>query len=256
MSKPALRPIQRWHPEERLHRAFEKRVWIATTVLTLVAAVGAISTVIISNFSLHEARKATSEAQNQVVQARRQAEAAENQINYAEDASRRQLRAYVGLRRSTGIVEMVCPDCDREKPLPLPTLFSNNYIRIYLKNFGQTPAYLPKVCAKLHELKVGEHLMYDEAQNTFSQCDKYSNISQHSTIWPTEERPNNAAFFQQEVEIIKKARNRTVDAVYYGRVSYVDIFDVKHNSYFCYLLAPTGAQDAFITCGTQRQQDN
>ena len=68
-------PQQGWHPEESRHHRYERWYWWFTSVLTFVAAAGAICSVILSLGSLKESKQS-------VIEARRQADIAlENLID-------------------------------------------------------------------------------------------------------------------------------------------------------------------------------
>ena len=75
-----------WSPEERGHHGKERKYWWVTVVLTFLAVAGAITTVILSQLSLDEARRATSETEKIAAEAHRQANAAEAQTVIAHEA--------------------------------------------------------------------------------------------------------------------------------------------------------------------------
>lgn len=62
-----------WHPQEEKHRRREGRYWLATSVLSAMVAIGA-------GLSARYTYRAATEAYEQAVQARRQADAAEDQL--------------------------------------------------------------------------------------------------------------------------------------------------------------------------------
>lgn len=62
-----------WHPQEDKHRRREGRYWLATSILSAVVAIGA-------GLSARYTYSTAGEAHEQVVQARRQADAAEDQL--------------------------------------------------------------------------------------------------------------------------------------------------------------------------------
>ena len=75
--KPARQ--EGWHPEEKKHRRREGRYWLTSLLLSLAVAIGA-------GFSARYAFKAASEAHEQAVQARRQADEAGRQVGIAAQA--------------------------------------------------------------------------------------------------------------------------------------------------------------------------
>ena len=77
-----------WHAEEREHRRQERRFWNAYIGLSIFTVIGAL----LSAFFAYRAYDASTRA---VVEAKRQANAAEAQIDVARDTEHRQLRAYL-----------------------------------------------------------------------------------------------------------------------------------------------------------------
>lgn len=116
---------QGWDTEEREHKRQERRHWSFeklttgfTLFFSLIAGLGAVAGVCIAYRAFLTSIEAVNEA-------KRQAKAAEDQIEVAKDTERRQLRAYVMVESSA-----VSINADG---LPV--------VRIAVKNFGSTPAY-------------------------------------------------------------------------------------------------------------------
>ncbi|MGO9430813.1 hypothetical protein, partial [Rhodoblastus sp.] len=129
-------PIEQkgWLPEEREHHKTEQRYWLWSTVLTALAVMGAIATVILSKWSLEESQKAVAEARRATGEAHRQADATESQIVVAKDIEQRQLRAYVGIKRNDHIIILDCPACDKQVSLNKLSQLNSNAFRLFLKN--------------------------------------------------------------------------------------------------------------------------
>lgn len=70
----------RWTAEERQLRRKERFYWGLTAVLTFIAVIGAIATVVLSQLSLLQARKSVREASHATIEARRQADAVVAQL--------------------------------------------------------------------------------------------------------------------------------------------------------------------------------
>lgn len=105
-----------WHSQEEEHRRREGRYWLATSVLSAVVAIGA-------GLSARYTYSAASEAHEQVVQARRQAVAAEDQLTVTTRARLKLLPitdAYVAKAEGVNVAWF-------------------NFKPTY-KNFGPTPA--------------------------------------------------------------------------------------------------------------------
>ena len=76
----SIKPVQEgWNPEEREHHRKERVYWRLSAFLTFIAVLGAVATVILSQLSLTEARRATVEATRQANEAKRQADLAQEQ---------------------------------------------------------------------------------------------------------------------------------------------------------------------------------
>jgi hypothetical protein len=72
-----------WNAEEREHHKKERCYWFWTLVLTFVAVVGTITTVVLSKWSLEQSEQAVVEARDATSEAHRQANAAETQLSLA-----------------------------------------------------------------------------------------------------------------------------------------------------------------------------
>jgi hypothetical protein len=107
---------------ENEHRALERRHWGRTTAFTLIAAIAAVGAAIVACLAYIETAK-------QATDARRQAKAAEDQVEVARDTEWRQLRAYVFLDPGHMVLS----------PRYLPNEPPSGLYQ--LKNFGTTPAY-------------------------------------------------------------------------------------------------------------------
>jgi hypothetical protein len=93
---PPLAP--EWHPDEQEHRSKERKYWVATTILTAIAAIGAIASTILALQALRSSQDSVKAARDAVKEANRQAKSAEDQVAVAKDSEIKQTRAYVFLR--------------------------------------------------------------------------------------------------------------------------------------------------------------
>jgi hypothetical protein len=127
-------PPSGWHPEEREHRRSEGLFWNAYIGLTVPIVIGAV----LSAFFAYRAYDTTLQA---LVEAKRQANAAEAQIDVARDTEHRQLRAYLHINHG-------------------PMTVSNNAAsaEIRISHSGQTPAYKIKLEA---DIQVGHFPLPD-----------------------------------------------------------------------------------------------
>src|SRR5258708_2114989 len=106
-----------WHAEEREHRRQERRFRNAYICLSIFTVVGAL----LSAFFAYRAYDASTRA---VVEAKRQANAAEVQIDVARDTEHRQLRAYLHINHG-----------------PITVSDNTASAEIRIAHSGQTPAY-------------------------------------------------------------------------------------------------------------------
>jgi hypothetical protein len=168
----------------------------------------------------------------------------------ADDTEKKQLRAYVGLKRSEHIIMLVCPDCDIPVSAPQTGSLPRNSFQMFLKNFGTTPAFHIRLCPGLAEVTLRTDLPTDIVLSRFKECDSYGPVKgTMPTIWPTEERPYHIPLPESEVQIIRKVKARVSDAFLYARIEYDDIFKIRQKSYFCYVFVED--QKSLAGCGNQ-----
>lgn len=75
-----------WHPEEREHHRKERFYWRVIAFLTFLAVIGAIGTVVLTSYSLEEARRATRETRRQADEAGKQTFIADQTLRYTQRA--------------------------------------------------------------------------------------------------------------------------------------------------------------------------
>ena len=175
-SKKATRPLsqnqpvwrfneiehQAWHPDEKLHRRWERRYWLASIVLTVGIALGA-------GFSARYAYRAALEAHEQAAQARRQADYAGEQLIYSS-------RAWVDL------------DIEINGPI---TYIANGDLRfpvkLKLKNVGQSPATNVAIFAQWF-LRVVDKSIPDALESTCTKAGLYTIITKGNyAVFPGKE---------------------------------------------------------------------
>jgi hypothetical protein len=205
-----------WHAEEREHRRLERRFWNTYIGLSALTVIGAL----LSAFFAYRAYDASIRA---VAEAKRQANAAETQIDVARDTEHRQLRAYLHISHG---------------PITVSDNTANAEIRI--SHSGQTPAYKIKLEA---DIQVGHFPLPDSEKlslptggmPTFEFGALYGNEPIRRMI----SMPQNS---NDAIEIQKRSRDRLAGGlqVFYlfGRVRYQDIFGNEWPYEFCFSFDP------------------
>ena len=209
--------------DEREHDRKGRWNWGLSEVLTFGAVVGAIGTVILSDFGLNEARRATEEARRAANEAQRQADAAETQIAVAKRNASRQLRAYVSVKPLTGVTNF--------------GLSEIAHLKVSMVNTGQTPATDLKITAILfprpYPLPVDMDLTIPTGPDDGTGG---SVITLH---------PSDTAFgitLDREIEPLQySAIKLGIGRLYtFGVIYYKDIFGVAHWTHFCYNFSGDG----------------
>jgi hypothetical protein len=235
----------------------ERFYWRLSAILTGLAAAGAIVTVILSMNSLKEAKRAVVEAHNQSIEANRQANAAEKQIEYSNDAVRRQLRAYVGLERKEHIINLVFPECDINITKSISREVNRNEFKMLLKNFGLTPAYHVRACLGFLAVPAGADLPRAITSAKFKYCQTLGpNIGVMPTIWPNEDRTYSLPLSGGDVKEITNIDSGAKAAFIYGRIEYDDIFKLRRSSNFCYQMVIIRKDVLYAGCGNDEIWDD
>jgi hypothetical protein len=205
-----------WHAEEREHRRSERRFWSAYIGLTVPIVIGAV----LSGFFAYRAYETTLQA---LVEAKRQANAAEAQIDVARDTEHRQLRAYLHINHG-----------------PITVSENTASAEVRISHSGQTPAY--KIILEA-DIQVG-HFPLPEAEKLSlptGGIPKYEFGALYGTepIKKTIAMPQNS---NDAIEIQKRSHDRLAGGlqVFYlfGRVRYQDIFGNEWPYDFCYSFDP------------------
>jgi hypothetical protein len=204
-----------WHPEEKDHRKTERRYWKATAALTLIAAVGAIVASVIAYRAYGEAR--------------RQADAVEGQMEVARDTERRQLRAYLYVRRYPIIADQ-----------------KTAAAKIEIYHAGATPAYRIKIDAQMmvgHYL-AGELILPDVTSPNVSPVDHF----EESILYNTESIPRTISMPQGADEAMRAVWSKDQligdNRIYlHGVVRYLDVFGIEglqpeRRYEFCFVYHP------------------
>jgi hypothetical protein len=205
-----------WHVEEREHRRQERRFWNAYISLTVLIAIGAF----LSAFFAYRAYDASTRA---VVEAKRQANAAETQIDVARDTEHRQLRAYLHISHG-----------------PITVSDNTASAEIRISHSGQTPAYKIKLEA---DIQVGHFLLPDTEKLSLPTGGipiyEFGALYGNEPIKQTISMPQNS---NDAIEIQKRSRDRLaggLQAFYlFGRVRYQDIFGNEWPYEFCFSFDP------------------
>lgn len=198
-----------WHAEERQHRLRERRFWNAYIALTAITVIGALLSALFAYRAFDAAR--------------RQANAAETQIEVARDTELRQLRAYLHIGHG-------------------PITVSDNTASAELRIFhsGQTPAYKIKLEA---DIQVGHFPLPNTEKLSLPTGGipkyEFGALYGNEPIKQVISMPQNS---NDAIEIQKRSRDRLAGGlqVFYlfGRVTYQDIFGKEWPYEFCFSFDP------------------
>ncbi len=239
---------EHWHPEERRHHKVERFFWRFTAFLTLVAAIGAIATVIISNLTLRESQVGTE-------QMRRQAKATEDQVDVASDTEKRQLRAYVGpVFNSFKIRCLACsPQIIWSADESIKKI--DNGVIYNIKNYGSTPSRDIEVCGGL-----GYTDRLQSFQTMLTGIKSYCRTltkSRVQSIWPGEEQFEVSPLVSNEVINLNFAAARKVNVYLIQFLDYKDIFDKIEHTYICRLITISmDLKYGFINCPSHSEDEH
>ena len=198
-----------WHADEREHRRREGTFWKAYITLTALTVIGAFVSAIF--------------AYGAYVATKRQANAAEAQIDVARDTEHRQLRAYLHINHG-----------------PITVSENTASAEIRISHSGQTPAY--KIILEA-DIQVGHFPLPDAEKLSLPTggIPKFEFGALYGTepIKQTIVMPQNS---NDAIEIQKRSRDRLAGGlqVFYlfGRVRYRDIFGNEWPYDFCYSFDP------------------
>jgi hypothetical protein len=202
-------PPPGWHADEREHRQRERGFWKAYIVLTALTLIGVFASALFA-FGAYRAGK-------------RQANAAETQIDVARDTEHRQLRAYLHINHG---------------PMTVTTNTASAEIRI--SHSGQTPAYKIKLEA---DIQVGPFPLPDSEKLSLPTGGiptyEFGALYGTEPIKQTIAMPQNS---NDAIEIQNRSHDRLAGGlqVFYlfGRVRYQDIFGNEWPYDFCYSFDP------------------
>lgn len=209
-------PLPGWYAEEREHRRNERRFWNAYIGLTVPIVIGAV----LSAFFAYRAYDTTLQA---LVEAKRQANAAEAQIDVARDTEHRQLRAYLHINHG-----------------PMTVSENTASAEVRISHSGQTPAY--KIILEA-DIQVDHFPLPDTEKLSLTTGGipkhEFGALYGNEPIKQTIAMPQNS---NDAVEIQKRSRDRLAGGlqVFYlfGRVRYQDIFGHEWPYDFCYSFDP------------------
>lgn len=209
-----------WSSEERKHRQKERFYWILTAILTFGAVLGALATVIISQLSLREARKATDEAKMATAEAHRQADAAEKQVEVMQNTAEQQLRSYVII--NTMVNQYTGNEIDNVK---LNGLAKFNLL---FTDVGQTPVYNLVLHATLAIAKEPKATSWDNCSVFY---DLPGNSPQFFGRETSNTLPGKDPFTQAQMDGIMQGDK----IILAGRACYQDVFKKQRWTDFCFL---------------------
>jgi hypothetical protein len=208
-SSEGAAPPSGWHAEERRHRRRERTFWNTYIFLTILTASGALLSALFAYRAFDAAR--------------RQAIAAETQIDVARDTEHRQLRAYLHIGHG---------------PMTVNGNTAGAELRIF--HSGQTPAYKIKLEA---DIQVGHFPLPDAEKLSLPTggMPKYEFGALYGTD-PTKQTISMPQNSNDAIEIQRRSHDRLAGGlqVFYlfGRVTYQDIFGREWPYEFCYGFDP------------------
>jgi hypothetical protein len=208
-----------WYADTEKYEAAEAKFWFRQNIIggigVAVSAL-ALAAAIVAGVIAYNAYIA---ALNAVAEAKRQADAAEDQVNVAKDTEKRQLRAYIGV--------VSPPDNQRINPFFLPIV---PIVRLNARNFGQTPAYKVTYVARLD---IRDHPLPKDTDYTVEAIEGFNPVTIFPGVFDMGEiklvakRPLNAT----EIASIQGGKTKRLYA--WGTVNYRDVFDAPHYTEFC-----------------------
>ncbi len=161
--------------------------------------------------------------------------ATQSMVRESREASKRQLRAYVGIDK----IELVIPNVRNKShviPDPLPTGYAYaDYALFNLKNFGQTPAIKTKVVVNWQPTIFGFRLK----ENEFAFGDLGDEGESAYVVDPGATQYALISFVKTEyLANIRDAMDKKLSLHFYGRVDYTDIFGDRWSREFCLMYEP------------------
>ncbi len=211
--------------EEAAHRAAERRYWrhqanynVVVGILTLGAAGAAIVAACIAFGAYSEAK--------------RQADAAEKQIDVAKDSLQKQLRAYIVVKSAT-----IAKDDSGKFKLGRTDSLGRRELFIYyeISNEGATPAYNVFRSVTI-EYPFDGKISFDYTDGTAAYVVKQQQFGPIIT----------RGFTDDERELIAKGVEKPL--VFAGQITYRDIFDREWPTNFCFRYIKTPNDVKFEFC--------
>jgi hypothetical protein len=139
------------------------------------------------------------------------------------DTEKRQLRAYIGINTS------VAMHVDNEK------------LTFAVDNFGQTPANRMRVFSNWEFLPVSKGLPPDFNFSDQGRCPDQNVMDSYSPIFPKTYITHQRLHCAGEFDKLQRAQRKEFDAFLFGHIEYVDMFNKKRRTDFCFLYLWTGA---------------
>jgi hypothetical protein len=222
-----------WDDEERNHRAKERTYWLA---LILIVAVGAVATTILAFWALIDGQSAAVASRQAATEAKRQADAAEQQIAITKSNQTRQLRAYIGF--IPGGIENFG---DKEKQV----------FRLIRRNYGLTPAYSVSQSPAVQEVIP----INGRIKRPFPLS--VTTLTSSETIFPGMDSPLPAfgnPDSPDDSALVKIGKD--YQTVIYGAVYYDDVFGERHYTRYCWSFkGPSMTKDDAISCLVHNDSD-
>jgi hypothetical protein len=224
------------HDDERSHRAKERRDSFLTTLLILTAAGGAIATVILALLAFINSQRAAVASREAAVEAKREADAAEQEIAVAKSNQARQLRAYIGF--VPGGIENFG---DKDKQI----------FRLTRKNYGLTPAY------SLSQTAAFQEVIKLDGNPTRPFPLSVPKLLNSETTFPGMEKVFRiVGNLDSPDDIARMKTGSDFQFVIYGAVYYADAFGEQHYTRYCYAFkGPSMTKDDADSCSSHNDSN-
>jgi len=165
------------------------------------------------------------------------------------------MRAYVGPEG----IELEMPDLKNPNYAPIPVVpgkFANNLVRVKVKNYGQTQANSTRIWLNWHFVPFGEPL-----PRSFAYPDMEAplppGIERRPSVFslfPGQE--HNFGVVVDDIGLFIAANQSKSNAYLYGHIDYIDVFNTRHVSKFCYFYEPMRPpEDQFTPCAEHFNAD-
>jgi len=173
-------------------------------------------------------------------------------VREGREASKRQLRAYVGIEA----IELVIPHLYESTyaiPEDIPTggFVYEDYIKITLRNFGQTPSHDAVVTLNWQPVIFGTMLGDDFAFEDLGD----SGVARYFIDAGSKQAALLILKNNSDIIVFRDASVRNCSVHFYGHIDYTDAFRTRWRRDFLYAYEPWGVPDArFVPYGARNRE--